>query len=303
MRTRPFATVLVAAALVAALPAAASAAVRLKTGTAAVRLKTESAAVKLKTETAAGGPVSVRLTYKQGPQSFQVSGTHLQIVRAGVTLLDANVSRPCNQCAAVPAGAFGGRSLRVADLDGDGEPEVLLDLYTGGAHCCSYTWIYRYTGTGYSGKQAIWGDVGYTLKDLDGDGIPELNSFDDRFAYAFTDFADSWFPPQIWRYRAGVLTDITRSFPRIVSREARRALRTYHRVSRKRDERGLIAAYVADQYLLGHPARGWKVVRSAMRRGLLKGFGRFDSWPHGAAYSRALRKFLRRNGYSQPASG
>jgi hypothetical protein len=31
----------------------------------------------------------------------------------------------------------------VRDLDGDGEPEVLVDFYWGGVHCCFYTDVYR----------------------------------------------------------------------------------------------------------------------------------------------------------------
>ena len=34
--------------------------------------------------------------------------------------------------------------LNVMDLNGDGEPEILLDLFTGGAHCCSYSRIYQF---------------------------------------------------------------------------------------------------------------------------------------------------------------
>lgn len=280
MRTRPLIPVLIAAALCGALPAAAS------------------AAVKTKTETATAGAVTAVLTYKVHPKSFDVTGTHLSITRAGVKLLDANVAEPCAQCAVIPVGAFSpGKALRIVDLDGDHEPEVVLDLFTGGAHCCSYTWFYRYTGTGYTGTPAAWGDVGYRIVDLNHDGIPELSSADDRFAYAFTDFADSWFPPQVWRYRAGKLTDVTRSFRRLVSRDAADALRTYRRVGRRRDQRGLVAAYVADEYLLGHGSRGWKLARSALHRGYLKGLGRGDPWPHGARYLKALRRFLRRNGY------
>lgn len=279
MRIRLLATTVLFAALAVAAPSAASAA--------------------LKTETASQGAVKAVLTYNQGSELFDVTGTHLTISRNGATVLDTDVPEPCNGCGTMPAGAGGGsaKSLRVADLDGNGEPEVLLDIYTGGAHCCLDTWIYRFTGSSYTGTPAQWGDVGYTLKDLDGDGIPELRSFDDRFAYVFTAYAGTWFPPQIWQFRAGVLSNVTRRYPKIVSADARRALRTYRRSRKSLDMRAVVAGYVADQYLLGRGSRGWKLVRSALKHGRLNGFGRGDAWPRGARYVKALRKFLRKNGY------
>jgi hypothetical protein len=281
---RPFllATVVVAAALALAWPGASL------------------AAVKTKTETASGGQVQTVLTYKVGPQRYDVSGTHLTITRAGAKLLDIDVPQPCKDCAVIPAGFYGsGKSIQIVDLDGDGEPEVVFDMNTGGAHCCENTWIYRFTGTSYVGTPRAWGDTGYTLKDLNGDGIPELRSFDDRFAYEFTAYAESWFPLQIFQYRAGKLTDVTRQFPKPVAADAGRTLRFYRRHihSRAVDLRGVIGAYVADEYLLGHGSRGWKLVSSARKRGLVAGLGKGDVWPHGAGYPKALRRFLKRTGY------
>ena len=43
-----------------------------------------------------------------------------------------------------PAGRGDSRSIGLRDLDGDGEPEVLLELFSGGANCCLSTLIYRY---------------------------------------------------------------------------------------------------------------------------------------------------------------
>jgi hypothetical protein len=278
MRTRTLSLMLALCAL-CLLPAAASAA--------------------NKTETASSGAVSVTLTYKTGTYALDVSDVRIAIARSGSTVFDQAVAEPCNQCAVVPAGlSSGGSSLTIRDLDGDGEPEVLFDIYTGGAHCCSYTWIYRYTGSTYSGTPATWGDAGYTLADLNGDGVPELRSFDDRFAYEFTDYADSAFPPAIWSYRAGTLTDVTRSFPAIVAADAKRDLRLYKRARHRRDMRGVVAAYVADQYLLGKKAKGLSFLKLANRRGDLNGFGHGDTWPRNGRYVRALKRFLAKNGYA-----
>jgi hypothetical protein len=45
----------------------------------------------------------------------------------------------------------------------------------------------------------------------------------DRFAYAFTDFADSAFPVQIWNLQNGRLIQTTRNFPGEIRADARGA--------------------------------------------------------------------------------
>jgi hypothetical protein len=252
-----------------------------------------------KTETASSGTVTATLTYDADSSAFDATNVRLAIARGGSTVFDKAVPEPCNQCAVVPAGIQSGvNSLTIKDLDGDGEPEVLFDMYTGGAHCCSFTWIYRFTGSSYAGTAAVWGNSGYTLADLDGNGSLELRSFDDRFAYEFTDYADSAFPPLIYSYRAGALTDVTRSFPKLVSADAKVQLRRYKRLHRRRDIRGVVAAYVADEYLLGKKARGLTLANLANRRGDLNGLGRGDTWPRNGKFIRTLKRFLQKNGYT-----
>jgi hypothetical protein len=251
------------------------------------------------TETAGSGPVTATLTYDVDSSGFDARNVRLAITRDGTTGLDQTVREPCKQCAVVPAGLRSGvNSLTIKDLDGDGEPEVLFDMYTGGAHCCSFTWIYRFTGSTYLGTPAVWGNSGYTLVDLDGNGTLELRSFDDVFAYEFTDYADSAFPPLIYSFKPGALTDVTHSFPKIISADAKVQLRRYKRLRHRRDIRGVVAAYVADEYLLGKQAKGLKLATLANHRGDLNGLGRGDTWPRNGKFIRTLKKFLRGNGYA-----
>jgi hypothetical protein len=55
---------------------------------------------------------------------------------------------------------------------------------------------------------------------------------------------------------------------------------------------------VADEYLLGHPARGLSLANLANRRHDLNGLGHGDTWPRNGKFIRTLKKFLKKNGYA-----
>ncbi|MEA2398079.1 MAG: hypothetical protein QOK25_1635 [Thermoleophilaceae bacterium] len=254
-----------------------------------------SAASTTKTDTASLGQVQAKLTYTQnGPYDY--SDVHIQIDRAGHTVLDGPVPAPCSQCMIIPAGAPAGiSSLQVVDLEHDGEPEVIVDLFTGGAHCCTLSVIYGYhsaTDT-YTHRTQDWRDPGYNLVDIDHDGRPEFRSSDARFAYEFTAYAFSAFPIQIWHYSAGSMIDVTKSFPDLVRRDAKAKRAQYrHLKAAHYDVRGAVAAYAADEYRLGRGAVGMRLVDRAFRDGLLHG-PKGDVAPSGRKYIKRLRSFLR----------
>jgi hypothetical protein len=188
--------------------------------------------------------------------------------------------------------------LYLRDLDADGELEVRMDSYTGGAHCCFQTRIFRWLPArkAYGMTFRNWADAGYQAKNLDGRGAVELLSSDARFGYVFTAFAGSPFPIQIWEFDGGRLHDVTRLFPGQVELDAKRLWRTYLEHRRKDDVRGVLAAWQADQYLLGREDNGWQELDRALERGDLKGPNGF--WPTGRGYVRALRAFLVKTGYA-----
>ena len=71
--------------------------------------------------------------------------------RAGAPAYDGSsiaAGSPCAEPGRLHLRRSGKRDtpLQVVDLDADGEPEVLVDAYTGGAHCCALTEILRFTG-------------------------------------------------------------------------------------------------------------------------------------------------------------
>ena len=239
------------------------------------------------------GPVSAEFSYQRS--AGVVKDARLKIVRSGRPLVDVELTRVgCGDCPTRrPAGRFVLRSL-----DGDAEPEILLDLYTGGAHCCTYSFIYRYDAAGdaYVRQMQWWGNVGYRLVDVDRAAGPEFVTSDDRFASAFTGYAASANPIRIWRYDRSRMLDVTRRFPALIERDARDLWRLYLK-ERKRDVRGVVAAWMADQILLGRTEQGWRALETARKRGELGP----DKVEFGEAFGRRyiakLRTFLRRTGY------
>jgi hypothetical protein len=167
-------------------------------------------------------------------------------------------------------------------------------LYTGGAHCCWFSKIYRFNSAQnqYASIEHFWGNGSYNLKDLDRDGRLEFESRDDRFAYAFAPYAASAYPLQIWQYREGEMEDITRDYPQLVYSDAYRLWQRYVENRNEYQEvvRATLAAYLADKYLLGQEEDGWRRVRQAYQASDRNSF--FQD----------LRRFLQKTGYIE-ASG
>jgi hypothetical protein len=267
------------------------------------------AQLKAGSETEAAGAVTATLRWAGG--QYGVDDAHLRIDRAGAVQFDGAIADLCDQCRFVRAGEAGGAGERapgdaspdldVVDLDGDGEPEVLVTANTGGAHCCTRlgVWDYRAQTSGYGHIVEDFGNVGYSLKDLDGDGHPELATADDAFAYAFTAYAVSGFPTKVVRWsrapRPGFV-DVTRSFPAVIRKDAAEWLRLTRKVRRRDDARGVLAAYVADMYLLGKAKTARAEIARQVRRGVV-GSRSDRTWPGGSRYKPALLRFLHARGY------
>ncbi len=242
------------------------------------------------------GSVRVQATFTSRGEEGSYVYARLRIVRAGRVVLDSRL-RGLERS--------GVRVMRVLvrDLDGDREPEVILDVFTGGAHCCLEAVVYRYLPERgmYARSVHRFGNVGYRVVDLDRDGRPELRSSDDRLAYVFTSYAASVFPVRVLRFYRGRMVDVTRRFPELVRREASWWWQEYLRLRRRRgsDVRGLLAAWMVDMTLLGRSEEGWRALEVAYRRGDLGPRPDLAGWPQGRAYLRALDAFLHRAGYTR----
>jgi hypothetical protein len=220
--------------------------------------------------THSAGVVSATLAWDGA--EFGITNPRLSVVRDGVRH-DLKIVDICREgCIFVPDGKddpAGTSAVKVADLDGDGEPEILVDVFSGGAHCCLTARLLTFNGTGYMAQDIDYGDVGYRLKDADGDGRPELVGADPRFSAVFTAFAASAFPPSVLQVDHGKTVDVTRRFPKLIRADAAARLKDLRKAKRGDDVRGILAAYVADQYLLDKGSVGIKEIERLRRKGLV----------------------------------
>lgn len=265
-----------------------------------------------RTESGSSGAVSGDFSYSYKRTSFgtyDYSALHVKITRAGVVVLDQDIgTEQCDGCAGWPASGAqrGVSSVTVRDLDGDDEPEVLIDLYSGGANCCWYSDSFRYDDVQGRYIEKVLrpgGSFPYTLKDLDRNGTPEFRSYDYRFAYKYGSNADTPRPLRIFDWSGGRLVDATIAYPRLAARDAAQYYKGYLRYRKAKDVnvRGLLAAYLASSYNARNGAAAWKRVVAAYHRGDVDKKFAGDAGPHGRSYLISLRKFLKKLGYLRTA--
>jgi hypothetical protein len=90
-----------------------------------------------------------------------------------------------------------------SDLTGEGHPDVVIHVFTGGAHCCFSTIVYD-VGPGLTKVlETPLSNCDGTFEDLDGDGVAELITCDDLFAYTFCSFAGSPATQVVLQYDPG----------------------------------------------------------------------------------------------------
>lgn len=257
-------------------------------------------------ESVSAGKVTAELSYvKHRVNRFttRYRDKRVRLLRDAQPIRDEAVPAKCDAFCVPALAGVKRKSISLRDLNGDGEPEVLVDFFTGGASCCAYTLAYGYQPTTgqYARATRNFGNYGYRLVDLDGNGTLEFQSGDARFYGAFSCGACSVLPIQIWGFTGKAFANLSfRKYPTTLRKDARRLYRGYLR-NRKRGidfVRGYLTPYVADECLLGRCGTGLRAVERARRAGYLKKRrGLFVIGPYGRAYARALKRLLRRYGY------
>lgn len=165
----------------------------------------------------------------------------------------------------------------------NGKKYYLFQLYSGGAHCCSSLLITEIKDdklvvldTGF------YGNSGYVVEDINKDGVKEIMSGNDMFAYAFTNYSETRFPLRVQIFENGKLLDITGNFKGDLIMEIgyfeedlNELIKEGYECPEKDDEdtfnssagsmKTILAAIVADYYSLGQVQRGYDLIDKVYR--------------------------------------
>jgi hypothetical protein len=187
--------------------------------------------------------------------------------------------------------------LRFAPLDGPGSADLIVNLYSGGANCCTVLDLFRQSAA-LNGLYVLsashnFAYAGYRLRKLGGQY--SFVTADPSFSTVFTDFADSGLPLQILRLSGVKFIDVTSRHPMLVRRDAARWMRAYRKAHGHNDV-GLIAPWAADEARLGR----WSAAHAYLVAQARAGHLRSTLLPRAASGTRfiaQLETLLRREGY------
>jgi hypothetical protein len=252
------------------------------------------ALAQAKTETVTSGGVTATFTYHKA--SFGYKGLTLAISRGGKVRYKAAVNLTAGpggcgtQC--WPGNVNGGKSVRVLDLEHNGGRDVVLDLYSGGANCCFYAQVFYASGSTYKHVSRFFGNPGASIADLGHNGRLEFRSGNPYFVDRFSSTAASGFPIQILIFRHGAFRDVTRSYPKLIAKDAKNWLSAFK--SNYSDGEGVIAAWTADEFMLGRRAQATNYLNQQAAAGHLNSL---EGGVGGHQFVVALQKFLKTQGY------
>jgi hypothetical protein len=115
---------------------------------------------------------------------------------------------------------------------------------------------------------------------------------DNTFAYAFASYAASAMPVKVLDFHHNAFVDVTKEHLDLVTHDATQWFNIF--TDTRSNGLGPLAAWVADECLLGDGAYGWSMVNQLQSQNDLVGPA---GWASGAAYVQELKSFLPQHGY------
>jgi hypothetical protein len=229
----------------------------------------------------------------------------LTVTRAGTAVVSAAIRGPADDQTAqlsnlgvnapAAAGAFAvGGPLCLARFAPDGPVTALVALTLDGAHCCAI--LRSYTESAPPAEHNFGNAWPQLVTDA---GQPLIAAADDAFYYAFASYAGSAAPLSLYVVRNGVFIDVTREHPDLVRADAARLWSSLtDRSADAASPISVMAAWVADECVLGRDAEAWQAVAEENARGALT--SRDPGYPAGASFVSNLQVFLAGHKYCAP---
>ncbi len=151
-------------------------------------------------------------------------------------------------------------------------PEVVLESYSGGAHCCVDVLAAFAEDTNWRVLSlGMFDGGGGLIRDADGDGLFELVTPDNAFLYAFGCYACTTAPLRVLTIRGGRVVDLSAE-DRFVPIHRAHLARLEARAQSHGDfaSNGFLAGWVASKIRIGEGADAW--------RRMLDVYDREDDW-------------------------
>jgi hypothetical protein len=225
-----------------------------------------------------------------------VHDARLTIIKGTRTVYDRRVtSKACGRLCGPAEVGRNAHSVGIAALQAHAPAEVILELFSGGANCCFIDQVFSYdrAHNTFVKTEHDFGDAGALIKPIGPHRRLQFRSADPAFKYAFTDGADSGEPVQVWQFADRAFADVTRSHPGLIRKDAARWFGLFK--AHIANGVGLIAAWAADEELLGNDALVQSMLSSEAGRGDLRS-GQSGE-PTGQAFITNLNHLLVQYGY------
>jgi hypothetical protein len=245
------------------------------------------------------GPYTATLTYVQRSRA-NFTGVSLRIRRGGSVVLSRKICllHPLSYGHSCQWGPVAGPPrMSVRAVGPNNAPAFVLNLWNGGNHCCTDTFI------AVAGSKLAWltrewsGADGWEaarIRRIHGRNV--FVSGDGRFFCEFSSCAGATVPIQIWKIDAADrFVNVTRSYPSLIRQNARElAAVGGRRMTIRKQGAGVLAAWCGDEYLLGAGSRCSQTLQSALKRHQ----GNDVAGRVTRGFIRTLNRDLRRWGYT-----
>lgn len=191
-------------------------------------------------------------------------------------------------------------------------PQLVFTRYSGGAHCCTNTWIVSKAEAAADWSIKDLGKLdssGYWFDDVDGDGGQELLNVDNAFLYAFDSYAGSFAPIHISKFKDGSLEDVSTEAsmrPRLLQDLAGMEFQAKINADLWKSN-GFLVAWLANKIRLGDGSDAWSTVMENYEKASDSGpqectsGQNLDDCPPDKlktiSFPKALASFLKENGY------